>query len=102
MISTDKIHSLPEYAALTRARNKIVWPLSAAVILVYFAFILTIAFEPQALATTLGTGVTSMGVVLGLGVIIFCLVITGVYVYYANHVLEPLARRIHQKLEEAQ
>lgn len=102
MLSIDQIHALPEYTALTRARNKIVWPLSAAVILVYFALILTIAFKPLALAEPVGAGVTSLGVVLGLGVIFFCLIITGIYVYYANHVLEPLARRIHQKLEEAQ
>ena len=102
MLSIDQIHALPEYTALTRARNKIVWPLSAAVILVYFVLILTIAFEPQALAAPVGAGVTSLGVVLGLGVIFFCLIITGIYVYYANHVLEPLADAIHKKLEKAQ
>ena len=98
----ESIHQLPEYAALTRARNKIVWPLSAATILVYFALILTIAFEPQSLGAPIGDGVTSLGVVLGLGVIFFCLVITGIYVYYANRVLEPLTQAILKKVGEAQ
>jgi uncharacterized membrane protein (DUF485 family) len=35
--------------------------------------------------------------VLGLGVILFCMVITGIYVHYANTVLEPLERAIRQK-----
>jgi uncharacterized membrane protein (DUF485 family) len=91
---------LPEYAALTRARKKIMWPLSLATIVAYFALILTIAFNPTALGNPIGDGVTSIGMVLGLGVILFCMVITGIYVYYANRVLEPLTRAIVQKAGE--
>lgn len=93
----DAIRQLPEYAALTRARKKIMWPLSLATITAYFALILTIAFHPTTLGQPIGDGVTSIGMVLGLGVILFCMVITGIYVYYANHVLEPLTRAIVKK-----
>ncbi len=96
---TDSIRQLPEYAALTRARKKIMWPLSVATIVAYFALILTIAFDPAALGEPIGNGVTSIGMVLGLGVILFCMLITGIYVYYANRVLEPLTRAIRQKVE---
>jgi uncharacterized membrane protein (DUF485 family) len=94
---TDTIRQLPEYAALTRARKRIMWPLSLATILAYFALILTIAFNPGALGKPIGEGVTSIGMVLGLGVILFCMVVTGIYVYYANRVLEPLTRAIVNK-----
>lgn len=94
---TETIRQLPEYAALTRARKKIMWPLSLATIVAYFALILTIAFNPTVLGNPVGEGATSIGVVLGLGVILFCMVITGIYVYYANRVLEPLTRAIVQK-----
>jgi uncharacterized membrane protein (DUF485 family) len=94
---TDTIRQLPEYAALTRARKRIMWPLSLATILAYFALILTIAFNPSALGQPIGEGVTSIGMVLGLGVILFCMVVTGIYVYYANRVLEPLTRTIVNK-----
>ncbi|MDR7091001.1 DUF485 domain-containing protein [Cellvibrio fibrivorans] len=97
---TETIRQLPEYAALTRARKKIMWPLSLATIVAYFALILTIAFNPTALGNPIGDGVTSIGMVLGLGVILFCMVITGIYVYYANRVLEPLTRAIVQKAGE--
>jgi uncharacterized membrane protein (DUF485 family) len=92
-----EIHQLPEYTALTHARKKIVWPLSVAVVFAYFALILTIAFDPGILGTPIGDGVTSIGVVLGLSLILFCMVVTGVYVHYANTVLEPLNRVIRQK-----
>lgn len=97
----DSIRQLPEYKALTQARNKIIWPLSVVTVLVYFAFILTIAFAPQLLGTPVSDGTTSWGVVLGLSIILFCLLITGIYVYYANHVLEPLTHAIAKKVENA-
>lgn len=93
----ETIRQLPEYAALTRARKKIMWPLSLATITAYFALILTIAFHPTTLGTPIGNGVTTIGMVLGLGVILFCMVITGIYVYYANRVLEPLTQAIVAK-----
>jgi uncharacterized membrane protein (DUF485 family) len=93
----ETIRQLPEYAALTRARKKIMWPLSLATIIIYVALILTIAFHPTTLGQPIGDGVTSIGMVLGLGVILLCLVITGIYVYYANRVLEPLTQAIVKK-----
>ncbi|HSX51283.1 MAG TPA: DUF485 domain-containing protein [Cellvibrio sp.] len=93
----ETIRQLPEYAALTRARKKIMWPLSLATIAAYFALILTIAFYPTTLGTPIGSGVTTIGMVLGLGVILFCMLITGIYVYYANRVLEPLTQAIVAK-----
>lgn len=93
-----EIHQLPEYIALTRARRKVVWPLSVVVVLAYFALILTIAFDPVALGVPVGDGVTSIGVVLGLSLIFFCMIVTGIYVHYANTVLEPLNRAILAKI----
>lgn len=93
----ETIRQLPEYAALTRARKKIMWPLSLATIAAYFALILTIAFHPTTLGTPIGNGVTTIGMVLGLGIILFCMLITGIYVYYANRVLEPLTQAIVEK-----
>lgn len=93
----ETIRQLPEYVELTRARKKIMWPLSLATIIAYFALILTIAFAPDTLGNPIGDGVTSIGILLGLGVILFCMLVTGIYVYYANRVLEPLTRAIVQK-----
>ena len=97
MSHPEQIRALPEYVALTRARKRIVWPLSIAVIAAYFALILAIAFYPALLGTPIGDGVTSVGIALGLGIIIYCMIITGIYVTYANRVIEPLTRTIAQK-----
>jgi uncharacterized membrane protein (DUF485 family) len=100
MTHPEQIRQLPEYVELTRARKKIVWPLSIAVIVAYFALILAIAFSPASLGAPIGNGVTSIGVALGLGIIIYCMVITGVYVTYANRVIEPLTRAIAKRAGE--
>ncbi len=100
MINPEKIRQLPEYVELTRARKKIVWPLSIAIIATYFALVLAIAFYPASLGSPIGDGVTSIGIALGLGVIVFCMVITGIYVAYANRVIEPLTRAIVKKAGE--
>jgi len=96
-MTPEQIRQLPEYAELIRVRKKIVWPLSIAMISAYFALIFVIAFSPASLATPISAGVTSVGITLGLGMIVLCFIITGIYVYYANHVIEPLTRNIAQK-----
>lgn len=97
MLSPEQIRQLPEYSALTQARKKILVPLSIIIILAYFALVLAIGFFPQSLGISLWGGTTSVGVGLGLGLILLCFVITGIYVRYANRVLEPLIHQIQTK-----
>src|SRR5690606_18852321 len=97
MNSIETIGQWPEYVALTRARKKILWPLSVIMIAAYFVLILAIAFFPEFLGNPVSDGVTSIGIALGLGIILLCFVITGIYVYYANRVIEPLNRAILEK-----
>lgn len=97
MLTPDQIRQMPEYLELTQARKKILVPLSIAIIFAYFSLILAIGFYPQSLGTSLAGGTTSIGVALGLGLILFCFVITGIYVTYANRVLEPLVKKIQDK-----
>ncbi len=51
---------------------------------VYYGYILLIAFNKEWLATKIGGGVTSIGIPMGLGVIIFTIVLTAIYVRRAN------------------
>jgi uncharacterized membrane protein (DUF485 family) len=74
----------PRYIALVRARARFAWMLTAIVLIAYFSFILTIAFDKSVLAQPIGAGVTSLGIVLGFGVILLSIALTGVYVRRAN------------------
>lgn len=97
----DTLTSLPEYKALIAKRNKIIWPLLVLTVLAYISFILAIAFEPAALGKPIGGGVISIGIVLGLLLILFNFVITLVYVRAANRTIEPLIARVHAAIGEA-
>ena len=57
----------------------------------HWGFILLVAFNKPLLATRLGEGVTTVGMPLGLGVILFTILITGIYVQRANSEFDKLS-----------
>ena len=63
-------------------------------LVVYYGFILMIAFDPSLLATKIGDSHTSYGIVVGLGVMFFSFLITCTYVHKANQVLDPLTKKL--------
>ena len=67
-------------------------------LIVYFGYIALIAFNKPFLSTPIGNGVTTIGIPIGLGVIVFTIIITGIYVRRANSEFDALTREI---LEEA-
>ncbi|MDM0109204.1 DUF485 domain-containing protein [Variovorax sp. J22R24] len=81
---TSRILRDPNYQALKSKRSRFGWWLAAAMMVVYYGFILLVAFDKPFLATRLGSGVTTIGMPIGLAVIVFTIVITGIYVHRAN------------------
>lgn len=77
-----------------RRRASLGWTLSAIMLAVYLGFILVVAYAPAFLAQRLGPGVTTLGIPVGLGVIIAAFVLTGVYVVKANAEFDRLTREI--------
>ncbi|PAT31523.1 hypothetical protein CLI92_12860 [Vandammella animalimorsus] len=94
----QRIENNPNYQLLRRKRNGFGWTLTILMLLVYYGYIGLIAFDKSFLAKPLGTGVTTVGIPIGLGVIVFTIVITGIYVYRANTEFDALTRKV---LEEA-
>ena len=89
-----KIEANPKYHALRRKRNVFGWSLTALMLVVYYGYIALIAFDKQFLAQPIGAGVTSLGIPIGLAVIIFTIVITGIYVRRANGEYDRLTAEI--------
>ena len=90
----DKIQTHPKYLELRRKRNGFGWSLTLLMMVVYYGYIALIAFNKPFLAQPIGAGVTSLGVPIGLGVIIFTIVITGIYVRRANREFDSLTTDI--------
>jgi uncharacterized membrane protein (DUF485 family) len=93
-----KIEANPKYHELRRKRGSFGWILTILMLVVYFGYIALIAFNKPFLAQPIGNGVTTLGIPIGMGVIIFTIVITGIYVRRANGEYDQLTAEI---LEEA-
>jgi uncharacterized membrane protein (DUF485 family) len=90
----DKIQSHPKYLELKKKRNSFGWLLTILMMVVYYGYIALIAFDKPFLAQRMGDGVMSLGVPIGLGVIIFTVVITAIYVRRANGEFDELTAAI--------
>lgn len=91
------ISAMPEYQELLAKRRAVAIPLTVLMLVIYYAFILMVAYAPDMLHQPIGEGVTSLGIVLGLGVILVTLAVTGFYVWYANTRIEPIVATIQRK-----
>lgn len=94
-----RIEANPKFQKLRRERNLFSRTLTIIVLLVYYGYIGLIAFDKELLAMPIGNGVTTLGIPLGIGIIVFTILITGVYVYRANNHYDKV---IADVLEEAQ
>lgn len=93
-----RIEAHPDYRALKRKRNGFGWTLTILMLVVYYGFIGLIAFDKAFLAQPIGGGVTSLGIPIAFGVIVFTIAVTGLYVRRANNEYDRLTARI---LEDA-
>lgn len=94
----QKIVSNPKYQQLVRIRTRYGWTLTALMMIVYYGYILLIAFDKELLAKRIGGGVLTWGIPAGLFVIVFTVVITGIYVWRANAQFDDLTAAIRQEV----
>ena len=93
-----RIEANPKYQALKRKRSRFGWLLTILMLLAYYGFIGLIAFDKEFLAKPIGAGVTTLGIPIAFGVIVFTIAITGLYVRRANSEYDRLTAEI---LEDA-
>ena len=91
---TTRIANHPQYQELKAKRTSFGWLLAAAMMVVYYGFILLVAFSIPFPAASLREGATTIGMPIGLGVIVFTVVITGIYVMRANKEYDALTEQI--------
>jgi len=97
----NKIKADPAYQELLSKRGGFAIKLSITMLVVYFAFILTIAFNPAALGSPLSSdSVTTIGIPIGMAVIVFAFVLTGIYVKRANSEFDDLNNKIKENIRK--
>ena len=100
-----RIYADPVVHALERKRSRFSWLLASIVMLIYFSFILVIAFAPELFAIPIIEGkIITWGIPVGLFVILLSFLLTGVYVYRANKEFDQKTKDIidhARKLDDA-
>lgn len=92
-----RVSGNPTFQTLVAERTRFGWILTAVMLVVYFGFIGLIAFDKALLATKV-SGTTSLGLVLGVGVIVVAFILTGIYVARANTRFDRLAGELTRSL----
>ncbi|MEE9356638.1 MAG: DUF485 domain-containing protein [Methylococcaceae bacterium] len=102
-MSTDlyeHVKNNPKFHQLVAKRSRLAWGLSSIILLIYFSFILLIAFAPGFLGQPIsGTSLITIGIPMGIFIILMAFILTGIYVRKANKDFDRINQEI---IDEAQ
>lgn len=90
----EKIKANPSYQELTTQRSAFAWKLTITILVVYYAFILLIAFSPETLGASISGGMATVGIPVGVAIIVFAFALTGIYVKRANSEFDDLVNKV--------
>ncbi|WP_433737329.1 DUF485 domain-containing protein [Pseudomonas putida] len=93
----DTISRHPDYQQLILSKQRLNWTLTLVMLVIYYGFVLLVAFSPSTLGQSLNGGVTSVGILVGVIMVVLSFALTGIYVHRANNVIDPLNDKIKQE-----
>ena len=97
----ERISANPKYQNLVRTRSNYSWFMTILMLIVYYGYIALIGFNKEFLAKPLGdVGVTTIGIPIGVGVILFTIIITGIYVRRANAEFDSVTAEIIKEVKQ--
>jgi len=93
-----KIINSSEFKSLVKKKSFISWILSTITLVTYFFFILLIAFFPEILGIKISDkSVITIGIPLGVSIILLAFLSTGIYVFIANQEFDKKEKIILKK-----
>jgi len=94
----ERIRQSARFQELCRSRGRLAWTLSAILLVLYFGFVLLVAFGQSFLGQSLSAGsVTTVGLPIGVGVILGAIILTAIYVWRANTHFDGLVKRLMEE-----
>lgn len=93
---TDTVLASADFQHLVVRRWRVSLILTALLFIVYYGFILLVATNKPLLGRPLGSA--TLGIVLGVAVILLSWAITAIYVVWANRHYDPDVERLRQRL----
>ena len=93
-----KIINSKDFKSLVKTRSFVSWFLSTVTLLTYFSFILIVAFYPEILGLKISDeSIITIGIPIGVSIILLAFVSTGIYVYIANREFDQKEKIILKK-----
>ncbi len=97
---SQKVRNHPRYSELVRKRSAFAWMLTFFMLLIYFGFILVVAFNKALLGIPLSVGsATTIGIPVGIFIIVIAFVLTGIYVRRANTEFDDITNQIKEDMK---
>ncbi|MGA2192900.1 MAG: DUF485 domain-containing protein [Nitrospirota bacterium] len=87
----------PDFKELSGKKNSISITLTVIELIAYFGFIFLIAFNKEFLSTDIAPSIT-IGIPIGIGVILLSWILTGIYVRWANSTYDALVEKVKEKI----
>ena len=96
----NRIESNPKYKELVSKRNGLGIKLGIFVLVMFYAYILVIAFNKELLSTKIGDGVTTIAFPIALAILVISFLTTLIYVKKANTEFEDLTNQIKKDVKD--
>jgi uncharacterized membrane protein (DUF485 family) len=96
----EKIETHPQYIELVNKRRSFSVKLGVFVLVMFYAYILTIAFNKEILATKIGDGLTTIAFPIALAILVISFITTVIYVIRANGEFEDLINKVKDDVKD--
>ena len=94
-----KILNDPEFQNLMKKVSFVSTVFFVLILIVYYSFIFLLAYGKDFLGKPLSdSSATTVGIPVGIGVIIASWILTGLYVYWANKNYDPMVKKLRDRL----
>ena len=89
----QRIEADPNYQKLVSERKSFGWTLAIITLVIYYGYIAIVAFAPSVIAVKVSGDIT-VGIILGVAIILASILLTGIYVLRANSEYDDLTNAI--------
>ena len=91
----------PTYQKLVKTRSSYGWMLTALMMIVYYGFILLVAYAKPFMGSRIHEGgVLTWAMPIGIFVLVFTVIITGIYVRRANSEFDDLTEKLRKEVQQ--
>ncbi len=91
----------PRFQALVSERRRLSWSLTVIMFVVYFGFILLVAFnkvDGGIISRRVGGGTTSIAILAGVGILVFTFLLNGLYILIANSKFDRMTAELRREI----